>query len=107
MAGPAVTHLALDPERDMGERRLAEVAAEMPQVMATYPAALAGLGGPATRLCVLQVATSGGSLALLRTRDGLLRLEESRSDPPVVQRLRRAETPPSSPPALDYSQPPR
>ena len=106
-AGPVATRLVLDPERDVGERRLAEVAAEMRQVPATYPTALAGLGGPATRLCVLRVATPGGSLALLRTRDGLLRIEESRSDPPVVQRLHRAETPPSSRPVLDYSQPPR
>lgn len=106
-AGSAVTRLVLRPEEDIRERGLAELAAEMRQVAATYPNALAALGGSATRLCVLRVATPGGSLALLPTDDGLLRLEEARSDPPSVQRLRRAGTPPVEHPAPDYNQPPR
>ena len=106
-AGPAVTRLALRPEKDIGERGLAEVAAEMRQATAVYPAALAALGGAETRVCVLRVATPGGSLALLATGIGLLRLEEARSDPPLAQRLRRAEDLPPAPPAPDYSQPPR
>jgi hypothetical protein len=103
-AGPATTRLVLRPERDIGERGTNEVASEMPQVMTVYPTAL---GGTAARLCVLRVATPGGSLALLRTEAGLLRLEEAQSDPPVMQRLHRDENSPRARPASDYSKPPR
>lgn len=106
-AGPVVTRLALRPEKDIGERGLAEVAAEMRQAAAVHAAALAALGAAETRVCVLRVATPGGSLALLAAGDGLLRLEEARSDPPLAQRLRRPEDLPPAPPAPDYDQPPR
>lgn len=106
-AGPAVTRLSLRPEQDIGERELAEVAVEMSQAAAVHTAALAALGAAETRVCALRVATPGGSMALLATGDGLLRLEEARSDPPLAQRLRRAEDLPPAPPAADYGQPPR
>ena len=106
-AGPAVTRLPLRPEQDIGERGLAEVAADMRQAAAVHTAALAALGAAEARVCALRIATPGGSLALLATGDGLLRLEEARSDPPLAQRLRRAEDLPPAPPAADYGQPPR
>lgn len=106
LAGTATSHIPLTPARDVAMRGVAQIRAAMPNVASVYAADLKALGGGAGRVCVLQVATPGGSMAFLPERDGLLRLEESRADAPIAQHVRRAGANVAGPKA-DFSQPPR
>ncbi|MEO5369658.1 MAG: hypothetical protein H7833_06230 [Magnetococcus sp. DMHC-1] len=107
LSGNIKSTVAVQQEKDITKCKLEDVVAGMPQVASLYQSSLVALGSPTKRVCALRVATAGGFLVLLPVEDSLLRLEEARSDPPILQRLSRIEehTAPHSLP--DYGQPPR